>query len=107
MEVTVRWFTESKYPSFNVSLATQPGKEPFLDIKGCRLVNGEKGEFVGWPATKNQTTGKYWNHVYASNDFASVVLEKAKESQPKSAPAERASRPNNSNFDDFDSDIPF
>lgn len=82
MEITIKWF-DGKYPSFNVCLASQPGKDPFIEIKGCRVASGKEGDFVGWPATKNEKSGKYWNHVYASNEFAKVVLKKAKESQPK------------------------
>lgn len=104
MEITIRWFTDSKYPSFNVELASTPDRDPFITIKGCRIANSENGEFVGWPATKNQNTGKYWNHVYASKEFAEAVLEKAKEAQPKMTEAKAKVA---DNFDNFDSDISF
>lgn len=80
MKISVEWLA-GKYPQFNVSLAGGEGKEPFLVIKGCRIVSGSKGEFVSWPSTKNEKTGKYWNHVYASEAFASAVLAEAKKSQ--------------------------
>ena len=101
MEISIEWF-DGKYPSFNVSLTSKEGKYPFLVIKGCRIAQGTKGEFIGWPATKNQQTGKYWNHVYGSDEFAAVVLKKAKESQP----AEDDKEPPRSSFDDS-LDIPF
>jgi DNA-binding cell septation regulator SpoVG len=94
MNINIQWHGDN----FNVNLASAEGKQPFLEIKGCRIVNGTKGEFVSWPATKNQTTGKYWNHVYASEAFGQAVIEKAKAAiQQKQAPKPR----------DDDSDVPF
>lgn len=79
---------------FNVLLSSEKGREAFLTIKGCRIVNGSKGEFVSFPATKNETTGKWWNHVYANEKFAATVLDLAKASQPSKPPVD-------------DGDIPF
>lgn len=86
MHITIEWFTSGKYPSLNVNLASAEGRDAFLSIKGCRIVDGSKGQFISWPATKNETTGKYWNHVWASEPFAVKVLEQALASQPKAAP---------------------
>ena len=79
MKITTTWFTDN----FNVDLAASEGREPFLSIKGCRIVSGSKGEFVSWPARKNEQTGKWWNHVWGSEAFSQVVLEEAKKSQPQ------------------------
>lgn len=68
---------------FNVNLSSKEGAEAFLSIKGCRLVNGSKGEFVSYPATKNQKTGKYWSHVWGSERFNAAVLEKVQASMPQ------------------------
>jgi hypothetical protein len=58
---------------FNVTL-TNPGQsEPFITIKGCRIMQGQSGPFVSWPSRK-QDNGKYWNHVYASRAFGDAVL---------------------------------
>jgi DNA-binding cell septation regulator SpoVG len=100
MEIIIEW-QDSKYPQFNLSLASKPGNDPFLVVKGCRIVDGKDGEFVSGPSTKGNT-GKYWNHTYMSKDFAAVVLEKAKECQPNQQPP--AKKQSNDNFDD---DIPF
>ena len=100
MDVQIKWFNDQ----FNVSLASAAGREPFLDIKGCRIANGSKGPFVSWPSTKNQQTGKYWNHVYGSDQFNAVVLSKAQESQPAQQPSR--GRPAPAKQDD-DSSIPF
>ena len=76
MHITIEHI-EGKYPSFNVAVSSVEGKEPFIVIKGCRIANGTKGPFVSWPATKNEKTGKWWNHVYASEAFAQVVYQEA------------------------------
>lgn len=68
---------------FNIELASQAGKDPFLIIRGCRIVNGSKGEFISMPSTKNESTGKYWNHAIASDEFQKVVLELAKKNIPQ------------------------
>jgi DNA-binding cell septation regulator SpoVG len=82
VKINIEWYQGDR-PSFNVLLASREGAEPFINIKGCRIVDGNKGKFVSWPATKNQTTGKYWNHVYASEAFNVAVLEAAEASMPK------------------------
>ena len=76
MNISVEW-REGKYPSFNVSLASKDGAEPFLTIRGCRIGDGQKGAFVSYPAKKNEQTGKWWNHAWANDEFNRVVLEKA------------------------------
>ena len=81
MEIQVKWF-EGKYPSFNIELATKSGNEPFITIKGCSLREHNGKEFISFPAKKMES-GKYWQHVYASDDFQRVVIEKAKVSMPK------------------------
>lgn len=86
MQIAIEWFS-GKYQQFNVALSTGD-KEPFITIKGCRIVDGSKGQFVSWPATK-RNDGKYWNHVYASEAFAAAVLDKALKSRPDAAQAER------------------
>jgi DNA-binding cell septation regulator SpoVG len=88
MEITIE-HVQGKYPSFNVSLHSVPNAEPFLVVKGCRIVDGQNGQFVSGPATKNATTGKYWNHTYFGEKFAAAVLAKATQSErpaPRQAP---------------------
>ena len=82
MKITVQWIAGER-PQFNVSLASAEGKEAFLDIKGCRIVDGSKGPFVSWPATKNEKSGKWWNHVYGSEAFNLAVIEAAEAARPK------------------------
>lgn len=99
MNVSIEWH-DGKYPSFNVNLSSKEGADAFLSIKGCRIVDGSKGQFVSYPATKNEKTGKYWNHAWASEKFNAVVLEKALASMPK------ASAPSGGGAS-VDEDIPF
>jgi hypothetical protein len=100
MEISVKWFNDQ----FNVHLSSKAGAEPFLEIKGCRIAQGQDGPFIGWPSTKNQNTGKYWKHVYGSDKFNAAVLEKAQASQPAQQSRGGGQR---SRQDDVDSDIPF
>jgi DNA-binding cell septation regulator SpoVG len=77
MHITIKHF-DGKYPSFNVLLHSKEGQEEFITIKGCRIVDGQKGPFVSWPATKGND-GKYWQHIWANEKFSAVVLSKAQE----------------------------
>jgi DNA-binding cell septation regulator SpoVG len=99
---------------FNVTL-TSPGKtEPFVTIKGCRVVSGSNGPFVSWPARK-MDNGKYWNHVYASNEFTAAVLAAYNSSIDEAPPAPRqrpaapapSRRPPPNPIDPRDDDVPF
>lgn len=101
MEISAKWF-EGTYPSFNLILSTAPGADPFLEIKGCKIVEGQNGPFISYPSRK-QENGKYWQHVYGSDKFNAVVLSKAQESMPRKSAA-GAQKPNKQ---EDDSDAPF
>jgi DNA-binding cell septation regulator SpoVG len=98
MNITIKWFNDN----FNLAIASAAGKEPFIEIKGCRIVDGRNGPFVSYPSRK-QDDGKYWNHVYGSDAFNAVVLSKAQESMPKAPERRQAAAPSAGD----DSDIPF
>lgn len=86
MNITI----EHHNDQFNVCLASAAGKQAFLTIKGCRIVQGRNGPFISWPARKLES-GKYWQHCYASEPFAAAVLAAYDESAPKpAAPAAKA-----------------
>jgi DNA-binding cell septation regulator SpoVG len=108
MEITIEHF-EGTYPSFNVGIASQKGKQPFLVVRGCKIANGQNGEFVSGPSTKSEKTQKYWNHTFFSPEFAEAVLKKAKEGMPRqsSEPTRRAPARPASKFDDLEDQIPF
>ena len=78
MHISVIWHDKQ----FNLELASAEGKEAFLSIKGCRLVESSKGEFISFPSRKIEQTGKYWNHVWANKPFQDKVVEIAKSSRP-------------------------
>lgn len=100
MEVKVEW-KEGKYPSFNVMVSSQAGKDPFITIRGCKIIQGQKGEFVSYPARK-QDDGKYFNYIYCTDVFNRIVLEKANTSKPVESKPTRGS-----GFDDMADDVPF
>lgn len=89
MHIQIEHFQGNK-PSFNVAISSAEGREPFITIKSCRLVSGAKGDFVSWPATKNESTGRYWQHVWASEAFAAAVLAEAQATMPQQQPRSRA-----------------
>lgn len=96
--ITIEHFNDQ----FNVCLASKAGNTPFITIKGCRLVDGQKGRFVSFPSRKLDS-GKYWNHVYASDDFQAAVIKAYDESKPAQkthGEMKRGSRPGVDNFDE-------
>ena len=101
MEISIEW-RDGKYPSFNVSLASKAGVDPFITIKGCSIIQGSKGEFVKYPSKKKED-GSWFNYIYANPKFNSVVLEKAKAAEAahaNKAPAGKA-------VQDMEDDIPW
>lgn len=93
---------------FNVTLTSPGGSEPFLTVKGCRIIQGQNGPFVSWPA-KKMDSGKYWNHVYTSRAFGEAVVNaynKSKAAAPRPASKPVASKPP-VGFEDMDNNIPF
>jgi DNA-binding cell septation regulator SpoVG len=80
--ITIKHY-EGKYPSFDVNLHVVEGAEPFLTIKGCKIMSGKNGPFVSYPATKNEKTGKWWNHVYGGEKFNEEVLKLAQQEPAK------------------------
>ena len=96
MHIATVWKSDKK---FNVELSSKEGAEAFLSIRGCRIAQGNDGDFVGFPADKNEQTGKWWNHVWANDKFAATVLELAKASRSGQQQRKAAQKD--------DSDIPF
>lgn len=87
MEINVIWHGER----FTIELAAKPGADSFLAIKGCKIVQGEKGPFISGPAWKNDQ-GKWINHTYMGPKFQEAVIAKAKEAQPKEAPRKQGAQ---------------
>ena len=99
MHIVIEWHDKN----FNINLHSSPDKEAFLSIKGCRLVENDKGGFIGFPAKKNEQTQKYWNHVWANDEFQQHVIKLAKAAIPASQKAPSKT----GNFDQMKDDIPF
>jgi DNA-binding cell septation regulator SpoVG len=100
MKITIEHHGEQ----FNVSL-TGSGEEPFLVVKGCRIVQGQNGPFVSWPSRKLDS-GKYWQHVYVSRAFGDAVLSAYNKSKAAEAPPVRKAPPKAAPAD-FEDSIPF
>lgn len=114
MEIRTIW-QQGQYPSFNLELASEAGRDAFLVLKGCQIKDGPNGPFVSVPSKKNESTGKYWNHAYLADKFSAIVLSKAQESQQRTEPparkpsqdaAKARQLPARGGFEDMDSDLP-
>jgi len=112
MEIKIEHF-DGQYPSFNIMLHNGQNAEPFLVIKGCKIIEGQNGPFISYPARK-QDNGKYWNHVYGSDRFNEAVIQKARAGKPEqrrpppprqAPPVQKQAPQNGSGFDDIDQDI--
>ncbi len=90
MKITI----EHHNDQFNVALSSGEGKEAFLTIKGCRVKESDRGRFISFPARKLDS-GRYWNHVYASDGFQAAILAELDKGQPKKQQRSR------------DEDVPF
>lgn len=84
MHIQVKW-NNSQYPTFNVEVCSEEGRDPFITIRDCRMIDGQKGKFVSYPA-KKLDSGKYWNHVMGSDKFNAAVLKLAEASAPAQKP---------------------
>lgn len=93
MKFTVSNIFEGKYGvKFNLTLELENGAE--VTIYNCRIVEGRKGDFIGWPSYEGKD-GKYWNHVYVDispedvEDIISDVLKQARAGDSKVAKRRR------------------
>ena len=113
MKITIEHHGER----FNVALSNGD-KDPFLVIKGCRVIQGAKGPFVSGPAEKKKTGDGWWNHTFMSPEFQAAVIEacysdappKAPKAPPRNAYQEakgRAAPGGRQQLDPIDDDIPF
>ena len=93
MHITI----ENHDKSFNIALSGKEGREPFLVLKGCRIVDGAKGRFISVPSRKLDS-GKYWNHAYISEPFQAEVLKAYDATMPKQSTRQQPAA---------DEDIPF
>jgi len=78
MNITIEPFEKS----FNINFHRKEGEEAFLSIKGCRIMQGAKGPFLSFPATK-LNTGKWINHAWCDDKFQSAVMQMVDKPRPK------------------------
>jgi hypothetical protein len=100
MQINIQWHNDQ----FNLGLASKEGSDNFLTVMGCRIRPYDGKEFISWPASKNPKTGKWWNHVMASDEFQSHVLKLAHAAKPQAAPPAQQKK---GGVDDMSDDIPF
>jgi predicted alpha-1,6-mannanase (GH76 family) len=113
MHIGIEWHSDQ----FNVNLSSAEGRPEFLSVKGCRIVSGQSGDFVGWPATKNEKTNKYWRHAWGSDAFNAAVMEAALKTKPaqdtrtlaeRKRPKDEVYRAGSPNVPPaYDEDVPF
>jgi hypothetical protein len=89
-----------KWTFYNLSLASGEGKEPFITIKDCRIIDGSKGRFISFPARKDDA-GKFWPHVWADDAFQVAAIKAMDAASPRDTRthAERK-RPPQDDFED-------
>jgi len=94
--------------TFNINFHRAEGEEAFLSIKGCRIAQGPKGDFLALPSRKKQRGDGYWKHAWADEKFQSAVMQMAAKATPVKAPPKPAPKlPDASGFDSMDSDVPY
>lgn len=76
MKFNVKNVFVGKYGTkFDLVLQLENGA--LVTIYGCRVVEGRKGDFIGWPSYADKD-GNYWNHVYVDigpSDMEDIISE--------------------------------
>lgn len=65
-----------------------------VTIYGCRVVEGQDGDFIGWPSYKD-TSGHYWKHVYVAigpADVEDILSEVEAQKQAQAGTAKGSKR---------------
>ena len=86
MKITAVKREAGKWTFFDVALSSGEGKEPFLTLKDCKIMEGSKGQFVSFPARKDEAA-KWWPMVYGSDAFQVECIKAMNAAQPKPAAA--------------------
>jgi len=114
MKITVEADAGSKFGHFHINLHSKDGAEPFLTIKNCKLIDRtDGGRFVSFPAKKIESSGKWWNYVWANEGFQEAVRAawdatlgpNGKAPRPALKPA--APRVEQKSLEEMDNDPPF
>jgi len=105
MKITAEARQGGKFTFYTIRLHSAEGKEPFLEIKDCRIIDGSKGRFISFPARKDDKD-KWWPYLYASDGFqveAIKAMDAATPAQDTRTHGERK-KPT---LIDMDNDVPF
>jgi hypothetical protein len=81
MKITADAREGAKSTYYSLNLHSGEGKEPFMTIKGCRLIDGTNGPFVSFPSHKDDKD-KYWPHVWASDGFHVEAIKAMRAATP-------------------------
>jgi DNA-binding cell septation regulator SpoVG len=101
MKISIESYPDSD--RFNVCLSSKEGAQPFLTIKGCKLMDGRKGQFISWPAWKNKND-EWKSHCYASEGFQAAVIDAVKAAKPADT---RTHAERKKPLADMDNDVPW
>lgn len=66
---------------FHLTLELENGAE--VTIYNCRIVEGRKGDFIGWPSYEGKDE-KYWNNVYVDlnqSEIEDIISEVRKQAR--------------------------
>lgn len=80
-------------------IALVKGDKTIMAVKGCKLANGQNGQFASGPSTK-MDDGSWFNYLFMDKDFGAYVTGlavKAMDAPAKPKPS----------FDNIGDDIPF
>lgn len=94
---------------YTVKLSSGEGREPFLEIKDLKIIDGSKGRFVGFPARKDEKGGvtKYWPYLYASEAFQVGLMKAMDAATPKQDTRTLAERKKPTPLADMADDVPW
>lgn len=82
MKITAEARQGGKFTFYTIRLHSAEGREPFLEIKECRIIDGSKGRFISFPARKDDKD-KWWPYLYASEGFQVEAIKAMDAATPK------------------------
>lgn len=106
MKITAERREAGKFTYYTVMIASAEGRDPFLTLKDLRIVDGQKGRFVGFPARKDDA-GKYWPYVYASDAFQAECLRAMDTAETRKDTRTLSERKKPQTLAEMDDDIPW
>jgi DNA-binding cell septation regulator SpoVG len=102
MKITAEARQAGRFTFYTIRLHTDKGD---LEIKDCKLIEGSKGRFVGFPARKDDKD-KWWPYLYASEAFQVEIIKAMDAATPKQDTRTLGER-KKPTLAEMDDDIPF